>query len=177
MELFGKFDYDANYCFRARAREWNNRSPGEGYVSELWSAWACATTSPIPEPPPRPSAPTLKYFPPVPERHLDAKVEIDGKYPAMFNCKRLDDTWAELEHSYGNGWGRIDQSGISSRISEVSHRTDCPDRGWPAIHHLGGGDGKYATVSPGDPDFYRVCVANDGGRTCSSATRVRAKTN
>src|SRR5262245_14905227 len=42
------FDPDATYCLRVRARDWNRGEPDKGDVSDLWSAWACATTASLP---------------------------------------------------------------------------------------------------------------------------------
>ena len=176
--LSGKFAYDTDYCYRVRARDWNNGNPGAGHVSELWSGWVCVTSGSIPAPPARPLPPRLKYVAPVPERKLPAEVEISGDhYQPIFNCKRLlTQLWTEVEWNYPNalsaatGWNRVDQLGVRTGPRRQS---SCDGGGWPIVHDYGAENlPRYMSVAPGDPLAYRVCSVNDGGRTCSSPTRV-----
>jgi hypothetical protein len=49
--VFEGLQPQASYCFQVRARDWNNGDPQGGYVSDAWSAPACAATDKLPTPP------------------------------------------------------------------------------------------------------------------------------
>jgi hypothetical protein len=56
--LVKDLEWDANYCFRFKARRMS-----DDMVSEQWSNWACAHTSAQPAKPVKPPPPEIKFFP------------------------------------------------------------------------------------------------------------------
>jgi hypothetical protein len=150
---------NSRICVRVIAREWNNGDPQSGNVSEQWSAWACGTTKPLPNPPATPAAPQVKYLNPVPERGLPSEVQLVGNYPSL-RCKGALaqwDSWSTLDKWVNGKWQTFEPLGCRDRgpqIWPLSAETDVPP--------------------PTDTNLFRfrVCVANDSGSRCSQPAQA-----
>lgn len=162
---FGSLQPAQTYCFQVRARDWNNGDPQDGYVSDLWSAQACAVASypslgaQTATAPQQPGAPTL---------------EVASGQNSYLGVTRVTITWQ----------GSIRSGEVSSKNGDwyVVERLDSGN--WDTITgHLpnSGGTMTYTDTPPasalrlGHGYGYRVCAGNTAGLTCS--TEVDTSTN
>lgn len=141
------------YCFRARARDWNDGDPGSGYVSEDWSAWACATT---PAPPPAP-APT-----PAPARPATPALSLLSQAPAAVRI-----TWTNADPA-ASGYVVERKHASDSWYDVVGHNLPLAPLGQQMsfTDHPAPGDTDAGLVS------YRVCAFNERGEVCSDYATI-----
>jgi hypothetical protein len=151
---FTGLDYGATYCMQVRARDWNGGDPGSGYVSEQWSAWACADVQypsfgPVagPQAPSTPAAPNLHVG--TTPRGTQVTVSWSGgKWQGDIYMAFAD--WYDVQRLINGAWKTID-----------SHAPDDSAT-------MGYLDTNAGNVSLTNPVTYRVCAGNSAGEVCSA---------